>query len=142
MKLPHRRQFLHVAAGAATLPAASRIARAQSPPRVIVAAGPGGLADIVAKLAIASLATRFDQTLVIENRPGAAGNLATELVARTPQTAVRSLCAARLTRSMPRFMTTSILISRAISYRSQASCACRLSWRSICQYQPLRFWNL
>jgi tripartite-type tricarboxylate transporter receptor subunit TctC len=54
MKLPHRRQFLHLAAGAAALPAASRVARAQTyparPVRVVVGAPAGGGFDIVARL--------------------------------------------------------------------------------------------
>jgi tripartite-type tricarboxylate transporter receptor subunit TctC len=84
MKLPHRRQFLHLAAGAAALPAASRIARAQAyparPVRIIVGFAPGGGTDIMARLIGQWLSERLGQQFVIENRPGAGTNIATEAV--------------------------------------------------------------
>jgi tripartite-type tricarboxylate transporter receptor subunit TctC len=87
MKLP-RRQFLHLAAGAAALPAVSRIARAQAypsrPVRWIVGFPPGGTSDIVARLIGQWLSERLGQPFVIENRAGAATNLATEAVVRAP----------------------------------------------------------
>src|SRR6266853_590247 len=83
MKLP-RRQFLHLLAGAAALPAVSRIARAQTYPsrpiRVIVPFAAGGQADILARLMGQWLSERLGQPFVIENRPGASGNIATEAV--------------------------------------------------------------
>jgi tripartite-type tricarboxylate transporter receptor subunit TctC len=88
MKLPHRRQFLHLAAGAAGLPAASRIARAQTyptrPVRIIVGLSAGGIADLLARMIGQSLSERLGQQFVIENRLGAAGNIATEAVVRAP----------------------------------------------------------
>jgi tripartite-type tricarboxylate transporter receptor subunit TctC len=88
MKLPHRRQFLHLAAGAAALPAASRVARAQTyptrPVHVIVGFPPGGTADIVARLMGQRLSEGLGQPFVIENRPGAGGNIGTEAVVRAP----------------------------------------------------------
>src|SRR5262249_28056373 len=88
MKLPHRRQFLHLAAGAASLPGVSRIARAQAYPawavRIIVGLAPGGGADITARLIGQWLSERLGQQFVIENRPGAASNIATEAVVRAP----------------------------------------------------------
>jgi tripartite-type tricarboxylate transporter receptor subunit TctC len=76
MKLP-RRQFLHIAAGAAALPAASRIARAQNyptrPVRIVVGYAPGGGNDIFGRLIGQWLSERLGQSFVIENRPGAAG---------------------------------------------------------------------
>jgi tripartite-type tricarboxylate transporter receptor subunit TctC len=87
MKLP-RRQLLHLAAGAAALPAVSRIARAQAyptrPVRVIVPFGPAGGTDIVARLTGQWLAERLGQPFVIENRPGGASNIGTEAVVRSP----------------------------------------------------------
>jgi tripartite-type tricarboxylate transporter receptor subunit TctC len=87
VKLP-RRQFLHLAAGAAALPAVSRIARAQAypsrPVRVIVPFGSAGATDIVARLIGQWLSERLGQPFVIENRPGAGGNLGTEAVVRAP----------------------------------------------------------
>ena len=87
MKLS-RRQSLHLAAGVATLPAVSRIARAQSYPvrqvRIIVGFPPGGQIDVVARLIGQSLAARLGQPFVVENRPGAPGNIGTEAVVRAP----------------------------------------------------------
>jgi tripartite-type tricarboxylate transporter receptor subunit TctC len=87
MKLP-RRKFLHLAAGAAALPAASRIARAQAYPsrsvRLIEGFGAGGAPDIVARLIGQSLSERLEQSFVVENRSGANGNIATEAVVRAP----------------------------------------------------------
>src|SRR5262245_3379949 len=78
MKLP-RRQFLHLAAAAAALPAVSRIAWAQSyptrPVRIIVPFPPAGLSDILARLVGQWLSERLGQPFVIENRPGAGSNL-------------------------------------------------------------------
>jgi len=83
MKLP-RRNFLHLAAAAAALPAASRIAWAQTyptrPVRIIVGFAPGGATDIMARLMGQSLSERLRQPFVIENKPGAATNIATEAV--------------------------------------------------------------
>jgi tripartite-type tricarboxylate transporter receptor subunit TctC len=85
MKLP-RRTFLHLAAGAAALPAVSRIARAQAyptrPVRLIVGFPPAGATDIVARLLGQSLSERLGQQFVIENRPGAGSNVAAEAVVR------------------------------------------------------------
>src|SRR5262249_5317058 len=86
MKLPHRRQFLHLAASAAALPVVSRVARAQAyptrPVRIIVGFAPAGGTDIMARLIGERLSERLGQQFVIENRPGAASNVATEAVVR------------------------------------------------------------
>src|SRR5262245_14123717 len=87
MNLP-RRQFLHLAAGAAALPTVPRFAWAQTyptrPVRIIVGFAPGGAADIMARLIGQWLSERLGQQFVVENRPGAAGNIATEAVVRSP----------------------------------------------------------
>jgi tripartite-type tricarboxylate transporter receptor subunit TctC len=83
MNLP-RRQFVHLAACATTLPVAPRIARAQGyptrPVRLIVGFAPAGASDITARLIGQWLSERLSQQFVIENRPGAGGNFATEAV--------------------------------------------------------------
>jgi tripartite-type tricarboxylate transporter receptor subunit TctC len=85
VKLP-RRTFLHLAAGVAALPALSRAARAQSyptrPVRMMVGYPAGYAPDIVARLVAQSLSERIGQQVVVENRPGAGSNIATELVVR------------------------------------------------------------
>jgi tripartite-type tricarboxylate transporter receptor subunit TctC len=84
MKLPHRRQFLHLAAGAAALPAISRIARAQTypsrPVRWIVPFAPGGSYDTIARLSGQWLSDRLGQQFIIENRSGGGSNIGTEAV--------------------------------------------------------------
>jgi tripartite-type tricarboxylate transporter receptor subunit TctC len=85
---PLRRNFLHLAAGAAALLAASRIARAQAypprPVRIVVGFAPGGGVDIIARLIGQWLSERLGQQFIIENRPGAGTNIATEAVVRAP----------------------------------------------------------
>src|SRR5438477_4504518 len=85
MKFP-RRKFLHLAAGAAALPAVSRIVWAQAyptrPVRIIVGYPPGGGVDIVARLIAQWLSEHLGQQFIIENRPGANGNIGTEAVVR------------------------------------------------------------
>jgi tripartite-type tricarboxylate transporter receptor subunit TctC len=87
MKLP-RRQFLHLAAGAAALPTLPHIARAQTypsrPVRVIVPFAAAGPSDILARLIGQWLSERLGQPFVIENRPGAGGNTGTEAIVRAP----------------------------------------------------------
>jgi tripartite-type tricarboxylate transporter receptor subunit TctC len=87
MKLPHRRQFLHLAASVAALPAVSHIARAQTyptrPVRLIVFPAGGG-ADTLARLTAQWLSERLGQPFIVENRPGAGTNIGTEAVVRAP----------------------------------------------------------
>src|SRR5215468_4514843 len=85
MKLPHRRQFLHLTASAVALPAVSRFAWAQTyparPVRIVAGFPAGGGIDIAARLIGQWLSDRLGQPFVIENRPGASSNIATESVA-------------------------------------------------------------
>jgi tripartite-type tricarboxylate transporter receptor subunit TctC len=87
MKLP-RRRFLQLAAGAAALPAISRVARAENyptkPVRWIVPYSPGGATDIQARLLGQWLSERLGHPFLIENRPGGGGNIGTEAVVRAP----------------------------------------------------------
>jgi len=86
MKFPHRRRFLHLAAGAAALPFAPRVARAQAyptrPVRIVVPFAAGGATDIIARLIGQWLSEHLGQQFVIENRPGAGSNIGTEAVAK------------------------------------------------------------
>ena len=87
MKLP-RRKFLHMAAAAAALSAVPRLAWAQTyparPVRMIVATGPAGAPDILARLVGQWLSERLGQQFVTENRPGGGNNIGTEAVVRAP----------------------------------------------------------
>src|SRR5215813_4302107 len=87
MKLP-RRKFLHLAAGAAALPALPRFARAQAypsrPVRIIIGFPPGGPSDLAARLIGQWLSDRLGQPFIIENRPGASSNIGTEAVVKAP----------------------------------------------------------
>jgi tripartite-type tricarboxylate transporter receptor subunit TctC len=87
MTLP-RRRFLHLAAGAASLLAAPRLARAESwpsrPVRFLVGFGAGGAPDILARIIGQWLSDRLGRPFIIENRPGAGSNIAAETVAHAP----------------------------------------------------------
>jgi tripartite-type tricarboxylate transporter receptor subunit TctC len=87
MRLP-RRRFLHLAAGAAALPAASRIARAQTyptrPVRVIVPFAPGGVTDVVARLVTAKVGEQMNRQFYVENVVGGSGNVGMAQAAKAP----------------------------------------------------------
>jgi tripartite-type tricarboxylate transporter receptor subunit TctC len=87
MKLP-RRRFLHLAAGAAALPSVAHSAWAQTyptrPVRLVVSVPAGGSPDIVARVLGQWLSDRLGQQFVVDNRPGASGNIGTEAVVRAP----------------------------------------------------------
>src|SRR6516162_6288768 len=87
MKLP-RRKLLHLATGFAALPVLSRLASAQSypsrPVRIVAAFAAGGGVDITARLIGQWLSDRLGQSFVVENRPGAGGNIGTEAVVNAP----------------------------------------------------------
>ena len=88
MKVPHRRRILHLAAGIIVQPALVRVAWAQTyptrPVRLIVGYAPGGSSDLFARLIGQCLSERLGQPFIIENLPGAGGNIATEAVVRSP----------------------------------------------------------
>jgi tripartite-type tricarboxylate transporter receptor subunit TctC len=88
MKRPDRRAFLHLAAGAVALPTTSRIAFAQAyptkPVRLVVGFAAGGTQDVIARLLGSWLSERLGQQIVIENRAGAASNIAAEAVTKSP----------------------------------------------------------
>src|SRR5580704_6913854 len=81
-----RRRFLRLAAGAAAMPAAPRLAGAQSyparPVRIIVGLPAGGAPDVFARLVATWLSEHLREPFVVDNRPGASGNIATELLVR------------------------------------------------------------
>jgi tripartite-type tricarboxylate transporter receptor subunit TctC len=83
-----RRRFLSAAVGAAAMPSVSRAVRAQSypprPVRLVAPFGPGGVADIVARLMSQKLSERFDKQFYVDNVPGASGNIGTVQVAKAP----------------------------------------------------------
>jgi tripartite-type tricarboxylate transporter receptor subunit TctC len=85
---PSRRQLLHLAAGAATLPAVSRVAGAENypsrPVRLLVGFAAGGASDVIARLLAQQLSDRLGQSVIVENRTGAGTNIATEAVVRAP----------------------------------------------------------
>jgi tripartite-type tricarboxylate transporter receptor subunit TctC len=87
MKL-ERRRFLRLAAGAAGVPILSRVAWGQAyparPVHILVGFAPGGVTDILSRLIAQALSERLGQTFIVENRPGAASNIAAEAVARAP----------------------------------------------------------
>src|SRR5215510_16603075 len=87
MNLP-RRQFLHLAAGAAVLPAVPRFARAQAyptrPVKIVVPVAPSGSYDIVGRALADELSKRLGQTVVVENRPGAGTVVGTQAVIQSP----------------------------------------------------------
>src|SRR5215471_3788764 len=88
MRLPHRRQFLHLIAGTAAVPTVSGFARAQAypsrPVHIMVGFAAGGGVDIVARLVGRLLSARLGQPFVVENRVGAGSNIAAETVMRAP----------------------------------------------------------
>src|SRR5271154_2074776 len=88
MKLLPRRRFLHLAAGAAVLPTVPRVALAQAyptnPVRIVVGFAAGGGADTSARIVGQWLTERLGPQFNVEDRPGAGGNIATEVVVRAP----------------------------------------------------------
>jgi tripartite-type tricarboxylate transporter receptor subunit TctC len=131
MKLP-RRNFLHLAAGAAALPAVQRFAFAQGyptrPVTLIVFVPAGGVPDITARLIGQSLSQRIGQAVVIDNRPGAGGNLALQTVARAEADGYTLLLV-----GTPHAINTTLYAKLNVNvagdiHRLQVSVTVRLSW--------------
>jgi len=120
-----RRQFLHLAAGAAALPAASRIAWAQAyptrPVRIVVPFAPGGLTDIIAPLIGQRLSERLRQQFIVENRPGAGSNVGTEAVVNAPPDGYTLLVGASSAINVTLYEKNSISVFSATSHPSQVS---------------------
>ena len=146
MKLP-RRNFLHLAAGAAALPVVSRIAQGQTyplrPVRIIVGFPAGGGSDITARLMGQWLSERLGQPFIVENRPGAATNIATEAVVRAPPDGYTLLAAVSTNTLNPALdpnlgfnfirdmaMVAGILISSSILFASRARASSLVSQRA------------
>jgi tripartite-type tricarboxylate transporter receptor subunit TctC len=112
LQLPHRRQFLHLAASVVALPAASRIAWADAypsrPVHLLVGYAPGGTIDIVARLTGQWLSKHLGQSFVIENRPGAGTNIATEAVVRSSPDGYTLLAAALSTNTINQSLYTNL----------------------------------
>jgi tripartite-type tricarboxylate transporter receptor subunit TctC len=132
MKLP-RRNFLHLAASAAVLPAVSRVARAQAypsrPVRIVVPFAPGGVNDITARLIGQWLSERLGQQFIIENRPGGGGNIGIEAVVRSPADGYTLLVVGTPQQSMQHCSKNSTTTSFVILRRLRASTACHMSCR-------------
>ena len=132
MKLP-RRNFLHLAAGTAALPIASRFACAQAypsrPMHLIVPFAPAGGADTIARVMGQWLSERLGQPFIIENRPGAGTNIATEAVVRAPSADTHCFGPTQRMRSTRHSTRSSVSISSAILRPLRASRAYPLlSW--------------
>ena len=131
MKLP-RRKFLHLAASAAVLPALPRIAGAQAyperPVRLIAGFPPGGVVDVFARLIGQWLSDRLGQPIIIENRAGAGGNLATEAVVKAPPDGYTLLMIGSNNAWNVTLYDNLASISFATSRRLRASTADRPSW--------------
>ena len=137
MKFPHRRQFLHLAASAATLAIPSRFAWAQAyptrPVRLIAGAPPGGGIDITARLIGQSLSERLGQAFVIENKAGAGTNIGTEFVVRASPDGYTLLLATNANAVNATLMRSSTTTSSVTSCRLPLSGARRMLWWLLCR---------
>jgi tripartite-type tricarboxylate transporter receptor subunit TctC len=120
-----RRAFLPLAVGAAALPGLSRVAQAQAWPsravRIVVGFPPGGATDIQARLMGEWLTVRLGQQFIVENKPGASGNIGTDTVAKAPADGYTLLQVVTRTRSIRRSTAISPSTSSGTSRRSSTS---------------------
>ena len=142
MKLP-RRQFLNLAAGAAVLPGVSRIASARSypsrPVRIMVGVAAGSANDILARLIGQWLSERLGQPFIVENRPGAATNIATAAVVRAPPDGYTLLMFAPSSAVNATLYEKLDFVFSATSFRSRASFVSHRSCWSIHRFQQRPF---
>ena len=138
MKLP-RRKFLHLAAAAAALAAVSRAATAQGypsrPVRLVVGFAAGSTTDILARLIGQWLSERLGQQFVIENRPGAAGNIAAETVVKAPADGYTLLMVPPASAINATLYDKLSSISSAIWLQLPEWSAYRMSWKSIHRFR-------
>lgn len=125
--MPSRRQFMRLVGGATALPVMSLRVYAQAypsrPVRLVVGLPPGGVNDIVARLMAQWLSERLDQSVVVENRAGASGNIAAVAVVKSPPDGYTLMLVGSQIPSTRRSMARSISTSSTTSRRSQASAA-------------------
>ena len=138
-----RRQFLHLAAGAPPS-RPSRVSPGRKPIRrgrcaSLSALPPAARATSLARLMGQWLAERLGQPFIIENRPGAGRNIATDIVVRAPPDGYTLLLITPPNAINATLYRNSISISSATSRRSRASFACPSSWWSIHRFRPRRF---
>ena len=131
MKLP-RRRFLQLAVAAAAAPALPQLASALDyptrPVRLIVGFPVGTATDIDARLIAQFLSERLGQQFIVDNRPGAAGNIGTEAAVRAPADGYTLLAVTSITLSIRRSTITSTSISSATLYRLRAPFGRPTSW--------------
>src|SRR5258707_2394529 len=138
---PPRRQFLHLAASAAALPALSRIASAVDyptrPARIIGGYAAGGPTDTTARLIAMWLSQRLGEQFVVENRPGAGGNTGTEAVVNAPPDCYTCSVPSPRPPSTPHSTRTSVSCSTAAPPPWPPSLARLTCWKSLHHFQPV-----
>src|SRR5262245_26681040 len=138
---PHRRQFLHLAAGAAALPFAPHVARAQAyptqPVRILVGFAPGVAPDITGRLLADKFSAAWGKPVVVENVTGAGGNVATERVARAAPDGYTLLMGGIRRSSSARACTTSSPMIRSRTLRqSRESSSPPMCWSCTMMFRP------
>jgi tripartite-type tricarboxylate transporter receptor subunit TctC len=144
MKLLHRRQFLHLAGGAGSLPALTRVARAQTyptrPVRIIVPFSAGGGTDVAARIIGEYLSRAFARQVFVENRSGAGGNIGIEAVGRSPPDGYTVLFTSDYVASAAHISKLNIDALKDLMPVIQVH-ACRWCWRCILPSTSIRLPN-